>query len=509
MERKYSDTFVPIIYSHDYDDYATDFLRRYGCAEAIITPMAVPIWDIAQKKIGLDIYHARLSQNGDDISGLIALEEGIVDIYDDMIKAYIGVKAKKGTVFLETLCMSEGRQNNSLAHECAHWWLHRLYFVHKSGGGDVVAFRCPSNMDDIPEDEITDKERMELQARGIAGRILMPKRATKIRITELLAAQGLTTETATEEQFKALAIALADTFRVSREAALVRLSQLGYIRHTKQMHQTRQGNASMERQRVAYERRALVGLRIQQLDVQDFYQEFCRNEALRDILSNGQFRFVDGYFVINNPKYITHTADINRVPILTQYAREHLDECAMGFVYRRQNRGTPQSLTEILFKRQDESDYNGSAIYINDNPNSAVLSKAARISKQTTAQYLEYQAIRKAYTVGEAIDIILKGRNIQVQEAAWETGIAVSQVTRMKSDTHKHTLRLLTQFCVGLGLEPYISRDLIDKAGLSLSNPTPEDFAYIMAIDTMSGSGIDEINKKLVELGDEPFNIAK
>lgn len=512
IKRIYSSTFVPIIYTQDYDDYAAEFLRRYGFAEAITTPMQVPIWEIAQKKMGLSIYTARLSENGEDISGLIALDDGLVDIYDDTIDAYIGVQAKKGTMFLESFCTSVGRQHNSVAHECVHWWLHRLYFVNKSGGGDAVAFRCPRRMDNPSENDITDKERMELQARGICGRILMPKVATKTRVTELLTEQGLTAETATAEQFKSLAEALANTFQVSREAALVRLSQLGYIKYTAQTNQGQQRENLSGNQRIAQEKRTMVGLRMQRIDVQEFFQEFCRNEDLRDILSKGQFRFIDGYFVINNPKYITHTADARQVPILTQYAREHLDECALGFIYRRQNKGTPQSLSEILFRRQSESDYTAEAAYINDNANSAVLSKAKRVVKQSTEfarKYAEFQTVARTYTVGEAIEAILRLRDIQVQEASWQTGIATSQVTRIKSDTHKHTLRLLTQFCAGLGLEPYISRDLIEKARISLTHPTQEEFAYIFIIDTMSGNGIDEINAYLESVGIEPFNIAK
>lgn len=287
IKRIYSSTFVPIIYTQDYDDYAAEFLRHYGFAEAITTPMQVPIWEIAQKKMGLSIYTARLSENGEDISGIIALDDGLVDIYDDTIDAYIGVQAKKGTMFLESFCTSVGRQHNSVAHECVHWWLHRLYFVNKSGGGDVVAFRCPRRMDNPSEDDIADKERMELQARGICGRILMPKVATKTRVTELLTEQGLTAETATAEQFKSLAEALANTFQVSREAALVRLSQLGYIKYTEQTNQGQQRENLSGTQRIAQEKRTMVGLRMQRIDVQEFFQEFSRTNRIL----NSQKRF--------------------------------------------------------------------------------------------------------------------------------------------------------------------------------------------------------------------------
>lgn len=95
----------------------------------------MPIWEIAQKKMGLSIYTAQLSENGEDISGLIALDDGLVDIYDDTINAYIGVQAKKGTLFLESFCTSVGRQHNCVAHECVHWWLHICTLLIKAVAG--------------------------------------------------------------------------------------------------------------------------------------------------------------------------------------------------------------------------------------------------------------------------------------------------------------------------------------------------------------------------------------
>lgn len=231
IKRKYSDTFVPIIYAHDYDDYAAAFLSHYGYNEWIDTPKAVPICEIAQKKMELNICLARLSKSGDEISGLIALADGIVDVYDDTTEQYIGISAKKGDVLLEASCINPGRQNNSLAHECVHWWLHRLYFTNRSGGGDAIAFRCPTTQMNNLSENPTDQEWMERQARGICGRILMPKAATIKRTEELLAEQGLAVEFAKEEHYLAMAESLASTFRVSREAALVRLSQLEKIHY--------------------------------------------------------------------------------------------------------------------------------------------------------------------------------------------------------------------------------------------------------------------------------------
>jgi len=127
---------------------------------------------------------------------------------------------------------------------------------------------------------------------------------------------------------------------------------------------------------------------------------------------------------------------------------------------------------------------------------------------QCVSPYEELRIVTRTYTLGEAIKFILKIRNIQVQQAGWNTGLAVSQVTRLINGGYRHTLRFLAQFCTLLPLEPYISRALADKAGISLTHPSQEDFEYIKIIDTMYGKGIDDINDYLTSVGITPFNIA-
>ncbi len=112
----------------NYDEVAADFLTHYGCAQYLTTPMAVPIFDIARKRMFLTVYtNQQLSDNG-DILGTIAFFDGEVDVYDPGTKSYIGFSVKKGTVLVDCTIDNEGRGNNTMAHECVHWHIHRNYF---------------------------------------------------------------------------------------------------------------------------------------------------------------------------------------------------------------------------------------------------------------------------------------------------------------------------------------------------------------------------------------------
>jgi hypothetical protein len=63
MAMSATNNLVPIIRRAQFDDEATTFLSKY-CPEALETPMAVPIADIARNKMGLTIItDLRLSED--------------------------------------------------------------------------------------------------------------------------------------------------------------------------------------------------------------------------------------------------------------------------------------------------------------------------------------------------------------------------------------------------------------------------------------------------------------
>ena len=182
MEYNYDKaTLVPTnVYRDTYDEVAADFLTHYGCAQYLTIPMPVPIFDIARRRVGLTVRTSQqLSENG-DVLGTIAFFDGEVEVYDTGTKSNIAYAVKRATVLIDCTIDNEGRANNTMAHECVHWHIHRHYFdlLHKKVDNADIAFRCPARISD--GDEATqDEERMEKQARGVAPRILMPKVATK------------------------------------------------------------------------------------------------------------------------------------------------------------------------------------------------------------------------------------------------------------------------------------------------------------------------------------------
>lgn len=75
---KFTKDLVPIIRREDIDTEATNFLKKY-CPEALETPMPLPLEDIAEFKMDLEIDYVNLTPDA-SILGMMIFTEGVTDI---------------------------------------------------------------------------------------------------------------------------------------------------------------------------------------------------------------------------------------------------------------------------------------------------------------------------------------------------------------------------------------------------------------------------------------------
>lgn len=235
MAKNIKNDLVPRISKAQFDDEATAFLSKY-CPEALETPMAVPIKEIAKRKMGLTIIERRLTENF-SILGQMCFTSGIAEIYDRDEDEYREIKVRAGTMIIDPdtlLKRNLGCMNNTVAHESVHWFKHRNYHILQSviDRNCAVAFRCPATpRSEVYEEEWTDEEWMEWQATGIAPRILMPKQTVGIVFERLIqesktnpfiAAKLLPPTRWVIEQ-------MADFYEVSKQSVEIRLKELGHL----------------------------------------------------------------------------------------------------------------------------------------------------------------------------------------------------------------------------------------------------------------------------------------
>lgn len=235
MSANILDNYVPRISKVEFDNEATSFLNEY-CPEALKSPMAVPIKEIAKDKLGLTVIERRLTEDF-SVLGQMCFTGGLTEIYDRDNDEYQEIKVRSGTMIIDpdTLIRRNlGSMRNTVSHECFHWVKHRNYHIMQGviDGRTAVAFRCPSDAkNETFKGKWTDEDWMEWQASGIAPRILMPKQTVGIaferfklesRNNPFIAANLMPPTCWIIEQMAAL-------YQVSKQSAEIRLKELGHL----------------------------------------------------------------------------------------------------------------------------------------------------------------------------------------------------------------------------------------------------------------------------------------
>jgi hypothetical protein len=228
-------SFVPHIRKADFDLEAESFLAEY-CPEALLSPMSVPIEDIAANKLGLHIIEARLSEDF-SILGQMCFTAGLAEIYLKDSEEYREIEVKAGTMIIDPdveRMRNIGSKRNTIAHECVHWTKHRGYHLAAEAIGNLcrVAYRCPT----VPKDERykstwTDEDWMEWHATGIAPRILMPRKTVGIAYLDLLdkSQNNLFVKAKLKPAAHWIVEQMAALYQVSKQSATIRLIELGYL----------------------------------------------------------------------------------------------------------------------------------------------------------------------------------------------------------------------------------------------------------------------------------------
>ena len=169
-------------------------------------------------------------------------------------------------------------------------------------------------------------ELMEKQANQLTPRIQMPAEPFKVKAKEYIGRFMREANAAhPNEVMEEVITALETDFAVSRQAAKIRLVELGFDEaigsytyldgHYVKPHSFRKGT-----------------LKVNQtfsISAQDAAIERFLNPELRKLTESGDYLFVDNHFVYNAPLYVQRD-EYGRLD-LTSYARSHMDECCLVF----------------------------------------------------------------------------------------------------------------------------------------------------------------------------------
>lgn len=227
--------YVPHIWKSELDSEATAFLKKYY-PQALTTPMCVPIEHIASDIMHLTVIERHLSEDL-SILGQMCFTDGLAEIYDPTNDEYREIFVKSGTMIIDPDTYAKrnlGSKRNTMAHESYHWFRHRPYHLMAARFADnpKPVYRCPT----IPKGENnktewTDEDWMEWQANNVAPRILMPIE-TVDEVYKMMAEQSLKNPFVAKKlrpQYEWIIEQTAGFYKVSKQAAEIRLKELGHL----------------------------------------------------------------------------------------------------------------------------------------------------------------------------------------------------------------------------------------------------------------------------------------
>lgn len=468
---------VPVIYPRDLDVEAERFLSKY-CPEALLEPMELPIEKIAKEKLGLEVHKEHRLTHDFSIFGQICFSDSDVEVYDLFDISKRTVKAKRGTVFVDAYTFWErnlGCVNNTIAHEVFHWYRHRLYAAIKQilHGEKMMPHRCPADMT-YPDNEEkwSDEHRMEWQANRIAPRILMPARPFTCKAKSICEGhsyiQGQSDITVLDD----VASELANFFKVSKQSVLIRLQDIGYDEVSELLKPYRP-----------------VPKPTVHVDPIPAFEEYKFNSEFQSLINNGLFCHINGYYVINDEKYVAQ--DANGFFSLTSYAAEHLEECTLTFSYKPRTSISDYERHSGIFYR----DGAGSSMPQYDEDENKEIVERAKKLQEAKRRFSVMEADHPAHcSFWEAANKYMAARHWNKISFENQTGLGANLFTV----GHNHpdnpvSFQTAISVCAGLRLDMDASLRLLHLAGFAL-NDSHDHLAYKFILSDMRYDSLEDKN---------------
>lgn len=496
QSRPLDDALVPINFKEDLESVAFEFLQKYY-PEALKTPMAIDPATLAQR-LGLTIEYKKITEDFSAF-GQIFFADCEGEIYDEVLEMMVPHQFKAKTIVVDPdsyWLRTIGSANNTIVHECVHWEKHRKAFeLERLFNQDATQIKCLVKGGTKDAAVRTAADWMEWQANTLAPKIQMPQGSFKTKAYEFISKyQRLKSTTVLVDVMEPVIEELATFFAVSRQAAKIRLIDLGfeeaigaftYIdgKYVKP-HAFKKG--SLKRN-----------------------QTFCIAAddaeiiAFSDIRLNGQsqkgaYIYVDSHMCLNDAKYIER--DENGTAQMTEYGRLHIDECCLAF--------------ELKVKSKDKyaEEFYKECVLFRD-ANSGIVFQTSFSAKASESVLNQADAILAhggelksviqgmPNTFGEALKYLMKwadGITVEALGAAAQLDPKTIQRMRNNSD-YPTNIESVVAVCIGMHLPPELSEALLALTEFRLAWMQKEShMLYRFFLYHMYESSVDECNKILL-----------
>ena len=467
-----SDALVPYIPYEQLDKVATEFLREYFPAALKITPYGKPPVCVDPVKLAesltLSIKQQRIREDA-SVFGQIYFEETDAEMFDTNLGEKVPVHVDAKTIVVDPqmyLLRNLGSVNNTIIHECVHWVKHRkVFMLEKLYNANASNISCEVVGGAASAVAKSATELMEKQANQLTPRIQMPAEPFKVKAKEYIGRFMREANAAhPNEVMEEVITALETDFAVSRQAAKIRLVELGFDEaigtytyldgHYVKPHSFRKGT-----------------LKVNQtfsISAQDAAIERFLNPELRKLTESGDYLFVDNHFVYNAPLYVQRD-EYGRLD-LTSYARSHMDECCLVFDMKITSTVGEEYHTACFLNRED-SNITFELKFHNGYENAPQARQVAMRKKEQE----EWLNIRRQMTddPDQCMELLLGWRKMKYTELADAIDLNEKTIRRTVNGETTPKLETAVRICFALHLPPTISEKLLEVLDCKLKPMDP------------------------------------
>ena len=491
-----SDNLVPYMYGQrDYENEANNFLRNIGYEKAINIPTRIDPETVA-KKVNAIIKPVHITKDC-HVFGQVFMVNADAKYYDSTVSKDQMTSVKAGTIFIDPdaiLTLGEGGNNNSIIHECFHYYKYKKAFMlAKLANPDLTSIELTSESQS--SDEGSAIYWMEKQTRAITPCIQMPMPAFKVKIENLINMWTRAYPQSSVLSLTELIIQdLAEFYGVSKEAARLRMIQIGYMQaigafnfvdgHYVPLHGP--SNVKLIKGNQSYTLSSVDAIFAYYSDIKVF-----------SILKNNHYVFIENHYCLFEPKYVCKANDGHYN--LTEYARMHMEECCLLFTISFKDT-VIYSDDYLIHSALNKNAFRNLEIIVKYEGNDPVQDPAAYKALKEELQKLK-SLLTLSFT--ESIKAIVTydgGKEENIAKAAGISQPYFSEILNGKIPSKE----IIIQLCVALHLPDDISIPLLKLAGYSLTN-SDQDLAYSHILKYMFTATLHDCNVLLLQSNCAPL----
>ena len=468
FQSDYKDDLLPVIKKDTIEKDAEALLNRFRiiteCPPARISPARLAA------EFGIRIYFVPLSPDR-SIRGEYFYVGTKKLLYDESSGFHRSYWIPAKTILVEkAIRHKQELVRFTIMHELVHAVLQRYSFLlAKMCNPDFTSFFCPVRVNESNQFVDTYVERMERYADAVASCALMPQRMFQVIAEQRLRDCGAIR---TPEVLQSVLENVAQFFGVSVAACRRRFLKLGFY----EMRGIRKYVDGHYVPSYIFDPHSLRQNQTYTVSLGMAGDLVQKSKKLTRWMARGRVRFIENHFVIASKQYVTSDGK------LTEYARSHLDECALKI-----DQVFPAGYyTNSRFELSGDGYYRTAVdskplnvLYADNNETfeGSVQKLAEELQQRDESVHEVLTSLPESFP--KALKVVIEWTDLSYEKFAIQAGMPKRTLGRLLSGDIAHpSAQIVMRICIGLRLPVELSLRLMERSGNELRS-TRQDMAYM------------------------------